>query len=118
MKKMNKKGFTITELVIVIAVIAILAGVMIPTFSGIVKKAQISAEQQNVTSAFKDAYAQALLTDGEIAADEEATSGGYTFKFGANAATCEITAGNDTSKYSYTYNTTNKTWTVTEKTGG
>ena len=32
----NKKGFTIVELVIVIAVIAILAGVLIPTFSGIV----------------------------------------------------------------------------------
>ena len=39
MKKMNKKGFTIVELVIVIAVIAILAAVMIPTFSGIVDRA-------------------------------------------------------------------------------
>lgn len=42
MKKMNKKGFTIVELVIVIAVIAILAAVLIPTFSGIIRKAKIS----------------------------------------------------------------------------
>ena len=43
MKKLNKKGFTIVELVIVIAVIAILAAVLIPTFSNVVEKAQISA---------------------------------------------------------------------------
>ena len=34
----SKKGFTIVELVIVIAVIAILAAVLIPTFSNLVKK--------------------------------------------------------------------------------
>lgn len=48
MKKNNKKGFTIVELVIVIAVIAILAGVLIPTFSSIIKKANLSADQQAV----------------------------------------------------------------------
>ena len=36
----ERKGFTIVELVIVIAVIAILASVMIPTFSNIITKAQ------------------------------------------------------------------------------
>ena len=47
MKKLNKKGFTIVELVIVIAVIAILAGVLIPTFAAVVEKAnKSSAEQQ------------------------------------------------------------------------
>ena len=44
----NKKGFTIVELVIVIAVIAILAAVLIPTFSGIIRKANISADTQLV----------------------------------------------------------------------
>ena len=41
----NKKGFTIVELVIVIAVIAILAAVLIPTIAGLVKKANISADK-------------------------------------------------------------------------
>ena len=45
-KRNNKKGFTIVELVIVIAVIAILAAVLIPTFSGIIRKANLSADQQ------------------------------------------------------------------------
>ena len=48
--KMNKKGFTIVELVIVIAVIAILAGVMIPTFGGVIDSANKSAAQQTAKS--------------------------------------------------------------------
>ncbi len=46
MKKINKKGFTIVELVIVIGIIAILAAVLIPTFSNLVKKAQTSKDTQ------------------------------------------------------------------------
>ena len=38
----SKNGFTIVELVIVIAVISILAAVLIPTFSNLVKKANIA----------------------------------------------------------------------------
>ncbi len=47
MKKM-KKGFTIVELVIVIAVIGILAGILIPTFSSVIKKSKVSSDQQAV----------------------------------------------------------------------
>ena len=50
MKRFNKKGFTIVELVIVIAVIGILAGVLIPTFSSITQKAQQSAALQEATA--------------------------------------------------------------------
>ena len=48
MRNTNKKGFTIVELVIVVAVIAILAAVLIPTFSGIINRANLSADQQAV----------------------------------------------------------------------
>ena len=44
----KKKGFTIVELVIVIAVIAVLAAVLIPTFSSLIKKANLSADKQAV----------------------------------------------------------------------
>ena len=46
----KRRAFTIVELVIVIAVIAILAAVMIPTFGGIIKKANISADTQIAAS--------------------------------------------------------------------
>ena len=68
MKRTNKKGFTIVELTIVIAVIAILAAVLIPTFSSIVDKANTSSDiqlvrQANVILAALDVY------DGEISED-------------------------------------------------
>ena len=53
MKKLNKKGFTIVELVIVIAVIAILAGVLIPTFATVVDKANESKAMQEAKNAYE-----------------------------------------------------------------
>ena len=58
MKRMNRKGFTIVELVIVIAVIAILAAVLIPTFSGITTRAQESARLQETRNAMMNYLAQ------------------------------------------------------------
>lgn len=52
MKRNNKKGFTIVELVIVIAVIAILAGVLIPTFAGIIDDANKSAALQEARNEY------------------------------------------------------------------
>ena len=46
MRNTNKKGFTIVELVVVVAVIAILAAVMIPVFNGVIAKANLSADQK------------------------------------------------------------------------
>ena len=65
--KMNKKGFTIVELVIVIAVIAILAGVLIPTFSGLVQKAQDSAAIQEARNKYTEYVGANDYTKGEPA---------------------------------------------------
>ena len=46
----QRKAFTIVEMVIVIAVIAILATVLVPTISGVIQKANHSADQQFVAS--------------------------------------------------------------------
>ena len=46
MRKSNKKGFTVVELVIVIAIIAILAAVLIPTFASLIQKANESNDIQ------------------------------------------------------------------------
>ena len=72
--KSNKKAFTIVELVIVIAVIAILAAVLIPTFSNMIKRSKVSADQQlirNLNSALKaDLKDHNTMTDALAAAAE------------------------------------------------
>ena len=68
MKRNNKKGFTIVELVIVIAVIAILAGVLIPTFAGIVSKANKSSIEQETRAALTVILAE---EDAQMSADAD-----------------------------------------------
>jgi len=48
--KAIKKGFTLVELVIVIAVIAVLAAVLIPVFSNVIKDANISKTKANLNT--------------------------------------------------------------------
>ena len=50
MKKLDKKGFTLTEMIVVIAIIGILAGVLIPTITGYIKKARLSNDEQLAAS--------------------------------------------------------------------
>ena len=62
MKNNKKRGFTIVELVIVIAVIAILAAVLIPTFANVVGKANASKALQEVRNAYTATLANDLST--------------------------------------------------------
>ena len=68
MKKL-KKGFTIVELVIVIAVIAILAGVLIPVFSNVVEKANLSNDKSFIRNANVTLTSEAITDDIDYASD-------------------------------------------------
>lgn len=94
MKRNNKKGFTIVELVIVIAVIAVLAGIMIPTFGNVIDNANKSAAQQGARNAYTQCYA-ADLADGVIDGTTDGTTAvtapadcTYTVSGGVATATC------------------------------
>lgn len=59
MKKMNNKGFSMVELIIVIAIMAILAGALAPTLIKYVNKSRMSSDVSNaqqVASAVQEAY--------------------------------------------------------------
>ncbi len=111
MKKItNKKGFTIVELVIVIAVIAILAAVMIPTFSNVIEKANASAVQQVAAALYKEAYALDL-SDGKLDGNDNT----QTTTKEINKMTIDNVKGNDVKydtdpKY-FEYNVSNGTFT-------
>ena len=53
-RKNNRKGFTIVELVIVIAVIAILATVLVPTFGDMIEKSKQTAIIEEAKNLYTD----------------------------------------------------------------
>lgn len=65
MKKNNKRGFTLVELVIVIAVIAILAAVLVPTFSSVINSANKVAAESDA-STLRTACMVVEKDDGDI----------------------------------------------------
>ena len=67
MKRRLKRAFTITELVIVIAIIGILIAVLIPTFSNVIQNAHKSKALQQSNNALKE-YLALVLEDGDTSA--------------------------------------------------
>ena len=108
MKKNNKKGFTIVELVIVIAVIAILSAVLIPTFGGIVDQANESAAKQAARNGYTQYYAQDMA-DGKIDAAVNGTDMGVTgYTVTSGVATYEVTTNGYTASFNGTTVTAQK----------
>ena len=66
MKKNNNKGFTLMEMLIVVALIAVLVAIAIPVFTNQLEKAREATDEANIRSAYAEVMACAL-TD---AADE------------------------------------------------
>lgn len=61
MRKMkNSKGFTLMEMLIVVAIIAILVAIMIPTLTTQLERARETADLANIRSAYAEATVDAL----------------------------------------------------------
>lgn len=85
----NKKGFTIVELVIVIAVIAILAAVLIPTFTTVTANARASAALQQAKSSMESLLSntQGQMSTGSLFAvtNQKSYEANYWFTFADGA---------------------------------
>ena len=64
MKKNNKKGFTLAELLIVVAIIAVLVAIAIPIFNSQLEKSRDSVSIANLRTAYAEAAAEYLTWDG------------------------------------------------------
>ena len=60
MKKNNRKGFTLAELLIVVAIIGVLVAISIPIFTSQLEKAREATDAANIRSAYAEIAASAL----------------------------------------------------------
>ena len=60
MKKNNKKGFTLAELLIVVAIIAVLVAIAIPVFTTQLEKSRDATSVANIRSAYAEAMTDYL----------------------------------------------------------
>ena len=89
MRKMkNSKGFTLMEMLIVVAIIAVLVAVMIPTMTSALEKSREAADLANTRSA----YAQLL-----VAGLPEEDPAAYN-----NGTVTYIRSGDNAGEYTYT----------------
>ncbi|MBO6155743.1 MAG: prepilin-type N-terminal cleavage/methylation domain-containing protein [Lachnospiraceae bacterium] len=63
MKKMNKKGFTMAELLIVVAIIAVLVAIAIPIFTSQLEKSREAVDAANLRAAYAEVTSSVLTGD-------------------------------------------------------
>ena len=63
MKKLNKKGFTLAELLIVVAIIAVLVAISIPIFSAQLEKSREAVDAANLRAAYAQVMTSVLTDD-------------------------------------------------------
>ena len=68
MRKSNKKGFTLVELVVVIAIIGVLAAILVPTMMNYVKKARLKTANSNAKLVFTTVNNKCadIVSDGDV----------------------------------------------------
>lgn len=67
--KVNKKGFTLAELLIVVAIIAVLVAISIPIFTSQLEKSRDATDEANVRSAIAEVTAAVLSDDKKKSGD-------------------------------------------------
>lgn len=63
MKKTNKKGFTLAELLVVVAIIAVLVAIAIPIFTSQLEKAREATDAANIRAAYAEVMTEAVTND-------------------------------------------------------
>lgn len=77
----NEKGFTLAELLIVVAIIGVLVAISIPIFTSQLEKAREATDAANLRAAYAEVSADAILNDStttmEVKVDQKQTKAGW-----------------------------------------
>lgn len=108
-KKANKKGFTIMEMLIVVAIIAVLVAIAIPTFNGALEKSKEATDVANVRAAYAELQVAMLTDNASLPGDETA------FKTTYVKQTLNYDDDAKKDKFTYTKDASKETATITYK---
>ncbi len=116
MNKMNKKGFTLIEMLVVIAIIAVLVAIIIPVISAATEKAKESSDAANIRAGIAQVSAEGLSKDSAEKVEVVLTQSGdfdQAFKTGDKIGGYPVSDFASKTKVTITWDATNDKVVVT-----
>lgn len=112
--KNNKKGFTLMEMLIVVAIIAVLVAIAIPVLNGTLEKAREATDAANLRATYAECAVKALESGEDQTGSVTATQtvAGWENTSIENIAGYPLIADDDTTEGGIKAVTKGGTWTV------